>query len=108
MRTFALDRMTDLQVTGESFKIPADSSVEEYLAGSLAIERGEPRKVVIEFDGIAALVHATSIPAIRPSGRNSSALRAMEISANERHEPARGEASLNGSQQVRNGLRRLT
>ena len=50
MRTFALDRMTGLGVTGESFKVPADFSVEEYLAGSLAIERGEPRKVVIEFD----------------------------------------------------------
>ena len=50
MRTFALDRMTGLGVTGESFKVPADFSAEEYLAGSLAIERGEPRKVVIEFD----------------------------------------------------------
>ena len=50
MRTFALDRMTGLGITGESFKVPADFSVEEYLAGSLAIERGEPRKVIIEFD----------------------------------------------------------
>ena len=50
VRTFALDRMTGLEVTGESFKVPVDFSVEEYLAGSLATERGEPRKVVIEFD----------------------------------------------------------
>ena len=50
MRTFALDRMTGLGVTGESFKVPANFSVEEYLTDSLAIERDEPRKVVIEFD----------------------------------------------------------
>ncbi|MGE5580227.1 MAG: WYL domain-containing protein [Bacillota bacterium] len=50
VRTFALDRMTALQVTGETFTVPDDFSVEEYLAGSLGMERGAPRKVVIEFD----------------------------------------------------------
>jgi predicted DNA-binding transcriptional regulator YafY len=50
VRTFALDRMTDLQVTGDTFIVPDDFSVEEYLAGSLGLERGVPRKVVIEFD----------------------------------------------------------
>lgn len=50
VRTFALDRMTNLQITEETFEAPADFSAEEYLASSLSIERGEPRKVVIEFD----------------------------------------------------------
>lgn len=50
VRTFALDRMMDLGTTGEAFEIPAGFSVEDYLSDSLSIERGEPRKVVIEFD----------------------------------------------------------
>lgn len=50
VRTFALDRMMNLQMTDDSFEVPADFSVDEYLASSLTIERGEPRKVVIEFD----------------------------------------------------------
>lgn len=50
VRTFALDRMMNLCETTSSFQIPSDFSVEDYLADSLSIERGEPRKVVIEFD----------------------------------------------------------
>jgi predicted DNA-binding transcriptional regulator YafY len=50
VRTFALDRMMNLCETAESFQIPVDFSVEDYLADSLTIERGEPKKVVIEFD----------------------------------------------------------
>ena len=50
VRTFALDRMTNLRETGKSFEIPGDFSVEEYLGDSLALERGDPQKVVIEFD----------------------------------------------------------
>lgn len=50
IRTFALDRMTSLQAGEDSFETPASFSVEEYLSGSWSIERGEPRKVVIEFD----------------------------------------------------------
>jgi predicted DNA-binding transcriptional regulator YafY len=50
VRTFALDRMLGLQVTPDSFTMPADFSMEEYLADTWTIERGEPRKVVIEFD----------------------------------------------------------
>jgi len=49
VRTFALDRMADLRETGATFEIPADFSIDEYLADSLELERGEPRKVVIEF-----------------------------------------------------------
>lgn len=50
IRTFALDRMTSIEDTGEVFEVPADFSIEDYLAGSLAIERGKLRRVVIEFD----------------------------------------------------------
>ncbi len=50
VRTFALDRMLGLQVTADSFSLPAGFSVDEYLADSWTIERGEPHKVVIEFD----------------------------------------------------------
>lgn len=50
VRTFALDRIIRLEVTDGTFEIPAGFSVEEYLADSLSIERGTPRKVVIEFD----------------------------------------------------------
>lgn len=54
VRTFALDRIIHLEITGESFEIPSDFSVEDYLADSLFIERGEPREVVIEFDATQA------------------------------------------------------
>ena len=54
VRTFALDRMTALHVNEETFTFPANFSVDEYLAGSLGMERGEPRKVVIEFDASEA------------------------------------------------------
>jgi len=50
VRTFALDRMTAVELTDQTFAVPADFSIEEYLGGSLAIERGELRRVVIEFD----------------------------------------------------------
>lgn len=50
VRTFALDRMTNLQASEDSFEAPADFSVEEYLAASWSIERGAPQRVVIEFD----------------------------------------------------------
>lgn len=50
VRTFALDRMMNLKITDDSFEMPAGFSIDEYLESSWAIERGEPRKVVIEFD----------------------------------------------------------
>lgn len=55
VRTFALDRMLAVRATGEPFQRPADFSIDDYLADSLAIERGEPRTVVIEFDRREAL-----------------------------------------------------
>ena len=54
IRIFALDRMTGLFLTDDSFQVPADFSMEDYLAGSWSIERGERRRVVIEFDSYQA------------------------------------------------------
>jgi predicted DNA-binding transcriptional regulator YafY len=54
MRTFALDRMSQIEVTSDVFQVPAGFTIEEYLSDSLAIERGELRRVVIEFDSAAA------------------------------------------------------
>ncbi len=50
VRTFALDRMMNLRDTGVTFEIPAGFSVEDYLADSLMLERGEAREVVVVFD----------------------------------------------------------
>ncbi|MCL6645370.1 MAG: WYL domain-containing protein [Dehalococcoidia bacterium] len=50
VRTFALDRMIHLSLTADTFEFPSDFSMDEYLANSWVIERGEPRRVVIEFD----------------------------------------------------------
>ncbi len=54
IRTFALDRMLHLEAIEDSFSIPDDFSVDEYLSHSLSIERGEPQKVVLEFDRVQA------------------------------------------------------
>ncbi|MGB9880990.1 MAG: helix-turn-helix transcriptional regulator [Anaerolineae bacterium] len=50
VRIFALDRMVHLSLTDDRFEVPSDFSMDGYLANSWVIERGEPRKVVIEFD----------------------------------------------------------
>lgn len=49
VRTFALDRVQDVEITENHFEVQPGFSIEKYLADSLAIERGEPRTVVIEF-----------------------------------------------------------
>ncbi|MGI6643409.1 MAG: helix-turn-helix transcriptional regulator [Bacillota bacterium] len=54
IRTFALDRMLCLEATEDCFSVPDDFSVDEYLSHSLAIERGQPQKVVLEFDRVQA------------------------------------------------------
>lgn len=58
VRTFALDRILSLSVTGEHYRIPADFSIDDYLRDSWTIERGVPRQVAIEFD-------STQVPYIR-------------------------------------------
>ncbi len=54
IRIFALDRMLWLKATEDFFPVPQDFSVDEYLAHSLSIERGEPTRVVLEFDEVQA------------------------------------------------------
>lgn len=74
VRTFALDRMSEVEVTGETFPAPAGFSIAEYLGGSLAIERGDLRRVVIEFDPAAAPYitdrqwHHSQVLETRPDG----------------------------------------
>jgi len=54
VRTFALDRMTKVSMTQDRFDYPKDFSLEQYLASSWVLERGEPARVVIEFDAEGA------------------------------------------------------
>lgn len=54
VRTFALDRIKRISLTEETFVCPSDFSLEEYLGSSWVLERGEPTKVVIEFDATEA------------------------------------------------------
>lgn len=54
VRIFALDRMLRAALTEETFAFPSDFSLDEYLADSWVIERGEPTTVVIEFDSESA------------------------------------------------------
>ncbi len=54
VRTFAIDRIVSLSPGDQEFKYPADFSVDDYLADALVLERGEPRRVVIEFSSEAA------------------------------------------------------
>jgi predicted DNA-binding transcriptional regulator YafY len=51
---FALDRIRDLELTDQTFAIPEDFSVQEYLGDSLHLERGEPVEVAIKFDSYQA------------------------------------------------------
>jgi predicted DNA-binding transcriptional regulator YafY len=50
VRTFALDRIVELGLTGEKSRRLADFSLDDYFSSSWVLERGEPTKVVIEFD----------------------------------------------------------
>lgn len=50
MRTFAVDRMEHVLPTGRKFQRRADFSIENYLAGSWGIERGEKTRITVRFD----------------------------------------------------------
>ncbi|HAG09364.1 MAG TPA: hypothetical protein DCK87_07395 [Desulfotomaculum sp.] len=51
VRTFALDRIRRLEVLEETFQVKPDFSLEEYLGGSLGVERGKKvEEVTIFFD----------------------------------------------------------
>ena len=64
-RIFALDRIKSIRITDETYQIPSSFSVEEYFGDSLTLERGEPQKVVIEFD-------KTQVPYVRDKVWHSS------------------------------------
>jgi len=50
LRTFRLNRATDMALTGESFAYPKDFSIQDYVAKSWGVFQGEETDVVIEFD----------------------------------------------------------
>jgi predicted DNA-binding transcriptional regulator YafY len=55
VRTFALDRITELQATDQQFTPDPEFSIEGYLGDSLALERGGPPEAVrIRFDPFQA------------------------------------------------------
>jgi len=49
VKIFALDRMAFIQTTGPTFEIPEDFSVEDFMANSFRIERGEPADAATRF-----------------------------------------------------------
>ena len=49
IRIFALDRIKMLHKTEESFEIPEDFNLEEFMKPSFGVFRGEPRKIRIRF-----------------------------------------------------------
>jgi predicted DNA-binding transcriptional regulator YafY len=49
VRIFALDRIKDLELTGDSFEMPADFDLEDFMKLSFGVFRGEPIRVRIWF-----------------------------------------------------------
>ena len=57
VRTFALERLRYVRLTGDTFVSPADFNVERYLAGSFGLFRGQPARVALRFSkGVARYV----------------------------------------------------
>lgn len=56
VRTFALDRIKDFRVLDESFDVPEDFSLEDYLQTAFRVMTGRPEKVVVWFRKSAAQV----------------------------------------------------
>ena len=54
VRTFAVDRIGDLEVLDEKFEYPADFNLGKYLEGVWGIIRGEPYQVAIKLDPFQA------------------------------------------------------
>lgn len=54
VRIFAVERIKVLNLTGESFNVPADFDFEGFMRHSFGVFRGEPEKVSIWFDSDAA------------------------------------------------------
>lgn len=54
VRIFALDRIRSVSMTQESFIVPEDFDLEDFMKPSFGIFKGKPEKVVIRFDADAA------------------------------------------------------
>lgn len=54
VRTFAVERISRIEVTDEEFEIPADFSVSEFARGAFGIAGGKPEPVAIAFDATMA------------------------------------------------------
>lgn len=50
VRTFAVERISRIEVTDEEFEIPGDFSVSEFARGAFGIAGGKPEPVVVSFD----------------------------------------------------------
>jgi predicted DNA-binding transcriptional regulator YafY len=50
IRTFALDRISNLEMTDQCFTVPGDFRMEDFLKSSFGIHRGEPQHIRIRFD----------------------------------------------------------
>lgn len=50
VRTFALDRVQEIRILDEKFRVPPDFKIEDYLRNCWGIERGAPARVQIRFD----------------------------------------------------------
>jgi proteasome accessory factor B len=91
IRTFALSRMAQLELTGQSFTMPKDFNPNEYLSGSLNVFKGkEDFQVVIEFDAWASdlvrgrLWHASQTLEELPEGGSRLTLRLNSVEEIER------------------------
>jgi len=56
IRTFAMDRIQNYTITDESFEIPEDFSLEDYLQTAFRVMRGKPEKVTFRLTQGAAHV----------------------------------------------------
>ena len=56
VRTFAMDRIKSFKVLDESFHLPKDFNLEDYLQTAFHVMRGEPQKVKVRFASGAAHV----------------------------------------------------
>src|SRR5208283_3614385 len=56
VRTFAMDRIRSFKLLEESFYLPKDFNLEDYLQTAFHVMRGEPQKVKVRFASRAAHV----------------------------------------------------
>lgn len=55
VRTFAVERIQSIEVSEETFEVPADFNPSEYARGAFGIAGGKPEAVEIAFDAAAAV-----------------------------------------------------